>query len=128
MNLSYKVTQIGVHPSRDGKSNVIAQVMWHFVAERNGHTSVCIADTMLPIDGFTEFTPIEQVTKEQVLSWAIAAEGGQAFLDSLMTHHERALIDKEKRVGVQNYLGTLGFELDGQKNQFLVGEIPVEVL
>jgi hypothetical protein len=128
MKLSFKVTKIGVHPNKDGKSNVIAEIMWQYIAERNGQTSISIIETMLPINSLNNFTPIEKVTKEKVLEWVIAAEGGQAFLDSLIPHHELNLTYRERRAGVQTYVGPLGFELDAQKNQFLVGDMPVETL
>ncbi len=128
MILEYKLVRIGVQPQVNGKTNVVAHAQWLLAASRNGFSSTSFVDTLLPLGDLSSFTPIEQLTKQQILDWCIAAEGGQAFIDSLVEHHERILTAEERRAGVELYMGPLAFELDSHKNQNLTGEMPVEVL
>ena len=128
MILEYKLVRIGVQPQMQGQANVVAHAQWLLVASRNGFSSTSFVDTLLTLGNLSNFTPIEQLTKQQILDWCVAAEGGQAFIDSLAAHHEVILAAEERRAGVELYLGPLSFEMDVLKNQSLTGEIPVEVL
>lgn len=128
MILEYKLVRIGVKPQVNDRTNVVAHAQWLLVASRSGFSSTTFVDTLLPLGDLSNFTPIEQLTKQQILDWCIAAEGGQAFIDSLVEHHERILTTEERRAGVELYMGPLAFELDSHKNQNLTGEMPVEVL
>lgn len=128
MNIEYKLAGVKVHPSKDGKSNVVAAVSWQMVASRNGHQSISVGETYLPLGDLSNFTPIEQLQKDQLLKWAFDAEGGEQFIQMLLDHHERTLTYEERQVGVEPYLGPLAFELDNVKNQNMTGEIPVETL
>lgn len=128
MNLEYKLTRIGVRPQVGDKANVVAHAQWLLVATRNGFTSASFVDTLLPLGDLSNFTPVDQLTKQQILDWCVAAEGGQVFIDSLVDHHNRVITADERRSGVELYMGPLAFMLDEQKNQNLTGELPVEVL
>ena len=126
MNLEYKLTRIGVHPQVGDKANVVAHAQWLLVATRNGFTSTSFVDTLLPLGDLSNFTPVDQLTKQQNLDWCIAAEGGEVFIDSLVAHHNRSITADERRAGVEMYVGPLAFPLDA--NQNIAGSIPVEVL
>lgn len=128
MNITYKVTRIGVNSDVGGKKNVIANIAWQLVAERNGFTSISVVDTLIPIGDLSNFVPVEQVSKQQALDWAIAAEGGNSFIQMLTEHHERVLSAEEKRAAVELYLGPLAFELDAAKDQFITQDMPVSTL
>jgi hypothetical protein len=128
MILEYKLIRIGVQPQIGDKPNVVAHAQWLLTASRSGFSSISFVDTLLLLGDLANFTPIEQLTKQQILDWCVAAEGGQAFIDSLVEHHERIITSEERRAGVELYTGPLSFALDEQKNQNLTGEMPVEVL
>ena len=128
MNINFKLIRINIHPERNGRTNVVATVQWMLIATRNGHESSSFVDSIIPIGGLSEFTPIDQLTKEQILEWSIAAQGGQSFINMLMQHHEMVISEAEARAGVEIYLGPLAFELDVMKNQNFTGEIPVATL
>jgi hypothetical protein len=114
MNIQYKVVQIDTHPEKQGHQHVVSGVQWHMVATRNGFSSVALVYSILPIGDLSQFTPVEQLTKEQLLAWAIAAEGGQEWIDRMMAHHNVCLTSDEARAGTAQYTGPLAFELDTQ--------------
>lgn len=114
MNITRKVIQIDTHPEKEGHQHVVSGVRWLMAATRSGFESVAVVYSVLPIDDLSQFTPIEQITKEQLLEWAIASQGGQEWVDSMMAHHDRCLALDEARAGTVPYTGQLAFALDPQ--------------
>jgi hypothetical protein len=112
MNIEYKVVQIDTHPERQGHQHVVAGVQWLMVASRNGFSSAALVYSLLPIDDLSDFVPVEQLTKEQLIAWAMAAEGGQEWIDRTMAHHNACLTLDEARAGTAPYTGPLAFVLD----------------
>jgi hypothetical protein len=114
MNIQHKVVQIDTHPEKEGHQHVVSGVQWLMVATRSGFESVAVVHSILPIGDLSQFTPIEQLTKEQLIAWAIASQGGQEWVDSMMAHHDRCLAFDEARAGTVPYTGQLAFTLDTQ--------------
>lgn len=112
MNIQYKIVQVDTHPEKQGHQNVVSGVQWLMVASRNGFESVAVVYSILPIDDLSQFTPVENLTKEQLLAWALAAEGGQDWVDRMMAHHDVCLASDEARAGTAPYTGPLSFTLD----------------
>lgn len=91
MNYTINITSVRVFPQRGEYENVIAKVGWSIEFERDGFTSVGLGETAFDVDGIQSFTPFDQVTKEQLVSWVVEREGGQAFLNALAQVHGAAI-------------------------------------
>jgi hypothetical protein len=112
MNITHKLYQINVHTEYQGHPNVVTVVRWSILYSRDGFESLAFIDTVLPLGELSNFTPIEQLQKEQIIAWCIEAQGGQVFLDRLLEHHQMQIEEKKRRAGVVNYQGPLAFFLE----------------
>jgi len=95
MNQTFKITSVRVFPQLGENENVIAKVEWTVIFERNGFTSVGAGTTLFDVEGIQGFTPFDQVTKEQLVSWVIEREGGQVFIDALSVFHSSMIAIQE---------------------------------
>lgn len=125
MNTEYKLFGLGVHPEYAARSDVVAEVRWGIVSSRSGFSAQHFAQTLLPLGELSEFTPIDQLTKQQILDWAVAAEGGAPYLQHILDYQNLDLTAQERAAGVVAYTGTLAFQLDPLKNQHVTDGIQV---
>jgi hypothetical protein len=112
MNSSYKVYEISVRPEYDAHANVVTVIRWGVVYSSDGFESAAFIDTALALGELSNFTPIEQLQKEQIIAWCIAAQGGQPFLDRLSEYHGMQIEDQKRRANTAVYDGPLAFPLD----------------
>jgi hypothetical protein len=112
MNLAHKLYQISVHTEYQGYPNVVTVVRWGIIYSRDGFKSSAFIDTVLSLNELSNFTPIEQLQKEQIIAWCIEAQGGQGFLDRLAAYHAMQIEEQERRADTQVYTGHLVFPLD----------------
>jgi hypothetical protein len=126
MNIQYKVVQIDTHPEKHGHQHVVSGVQWLMIATRSGFESISVAHSILPVDDLSQFTPVEQLTKEQLIAWAVASQGGQDWMDRMMEHHDMCLSMDEARAGTVPYTGQLSFALDAypENNSLLADPQP----
>jgi hypothetical protein len=110
MNITYQLFNVGVVPNFLGHANVVRSVRWGVTWEESGVSSVASVETILPFDHAASFRPIESLNKDDVISWAIEAQGGQDFIDRLAQYHVPDLAHKVASVGVVDYDGH--FQLD----------------
>lgn len=82
--VSFFVNTIGVTPSVNGLTNAIKYVQWYAVYELDGEKSVVPGEAFLDDPAPENFLPIETVSDQQAIDWAIASHGGQPFLDEMM--------------------------------------------
>lgn len=122
MNITRKIYQLGVQPQIDPHTNVVAFVQWGLSFSRNGHESVAMVATYLPLNDLSNFIPVQQLTKDQIIDWCVAVEGGEQFINNLTHIHERQLDVMERRAGVAKFDGPLQFTFDGLAD----GRIPFE--
>jgi hypothetical protein len=102
---SFKLHQVQVFENKNGYPNVIGLVRWAIHFERESLVSVAGVETMLETNNIQNFTPIEQLTREQVLDMAYTAQGGAGFLATIQPYHEEDLDQQEQRVGLVPYTG-----------------------
>lgn len=70
---TWNITHIKCVPSYNGNQNIIYDVIWECIAECDGYKAKSYGSTPIPyVEG--AFTPYEQLTKEQVLSWIWATD------------------------------------------------------
>lgn len=113
MIITRKIYQLGVQPQIGEHTNVVAFVQWGLNFSRNGHESVAMVGTYLPLNDLSNFTLINNLTKDQIIDWCIAVEGGEQFINNLKQIHDRQLDVMERRAGVTKFDGILQFTLDG---------------
>ena len=90
---AFHITELRALPQVEGLADVIAVVAWQVVFARDGQQSFGGGETRLnPPDG-SNFTPITQVTEQQVIDWVVAKEGGDEFLQMLYGVHDPVLAD-----------------------------------
>lgn len=110
MNITYQLFDLGVVPNLLGNANVVRRVRWGITWEESGVSSAASVETILPFDQTASFRPIESLNKDDVISWAIEAQGGQGFIDGLAQYHTADLANKIASVGVVGYDGHFQFD------------------
>lgn len=113
MNITRKIYQLGVQPKIGEHANVVAFVQWGLCFSRNGHESVAMIATYLPLNDLSNFIPVQELTKDQIIDWCVSVEGGEHFINNLTHIHNRQLDVMERRAGVAQFDGTLQFTFDG---------------
>lgn len=73
MNISWDILKLEYIPNKNGLENVIANVNFRCTGEEtvNGvlYSSICETNATLEEPDVNNFTPLNEVTKEQVISW-----------------------------------------------------------
>jgi hypothetical protein len=101
-----KLHDVQVYKNKNGHSDVIGLVRWAVEFQRGGFVSYAVVETLLDTSNLNNFVPIAQVTREQVLSWALATQGGEEFVEQhLRPYHEAELEAQEHRSGLTVYTG-----------------------
>ena len=91
MTVDYNTNLIGVSciDSQDGLAEIVKRVVWEvsfFDTQHPDLQSVGTVETFLDTDGLASETYVAftNVTKGQIIAWALAEQGGNDFLDSLL--------------------------------------------
>lgn len=125
MNITRKLFEIGVKPQVGDLQNVVARVRWGLEFERGGFTSVAYIETLLDISDLSGFTPIDQLTKEQVIQWAYDAQNGDQIIADQTPHHDQVLTYEAMQASIVSYPA---FPTDAVPNTNAVPSIPQEIL
>jgi hypothetical protein len=83
----FKILSVKAEPQLHDKANVITYVFWAVQFDMDGHSNQAVVETLINFDPESVFIPAENLTKEQILSWALAAQGGDEFIERLEYHH-----------------------------------------
>lgn len=105
IEVSYEIIDLFVFPEKNGLTNVIGRVNLQTTFSRNGASIQGRIDCILDTDNLSEetFIPVNNITTEIVSNWAIAANGGEAFLEQLKQFNDELLTQKEKEIGLVRY-------------------------
>lgn len=112
MNIVYRVYKISVRAEFNSRHNVVSEVLWGVEFSEDNFKSLATVNTLLDLDDLSNFVPVEQLQKTQILDWCIAAHGGPQFLEQLALHHAEQINDQKRRVELEVYGGELSFSLD----------------
>ena len=93
----FKILSVKAEPQLYDKENVITFVFWAIQFEMDGYLNQAVIETNLHFDPESAFTPAQELTKEQILSWVISAQGGETFLEQLEYHHTSQLQSERAR-------------------------------
>ena len=94
ITVNFYVDKVGVLPSANVLPNVIKYVKWVAIYELDGNKSVVPGEAFLLDPNPEKFMPIETISDQQVIDWAIASHGGQPFLDELLSFQKMRLEQK----------------------------------
>lgn len=85
----FKILNVKAEPQLHDKENVVTYVIWAVHFEIDEYSNEAIMETRLRFDPDSKstFTPAQDITKEQILSWVIAEVGGDPFLKRLEENH-----------------------------------------
>jgi len=83
----FKILSVKAEPQLHDKENVITYVFWAVEFEMGNFSNQAVVETLINFDPESVFIPAENLTKEQILSWAIEKQGGDVFLEHLEHHH-----------------------------------------
>lgn len=98
-----KLHAVHVFENKDGHANVIGMVQWAVEFQQGDFVSRAGIETFLDVSDLSNFVPIEQVTREQVLAWAFAAQGGDSFIENIRPYHESDIEVQTRRSGMVVY-------------------------
>jgi len=88
---TFKIQRVQTLPQVNEHTNVVVRVHWTVEFLADGIQSLGAGDTVLDTTAIESFTPVDQITEQQMVDWVVAAEGGQAFLDSLGNFHAQQI-------------------------------------
>jgi hypothetical protein len=125
MNITRKLFEVGVKPQVGDFQNVVARVRWGLEFERGGFTSVAYIETMLDISDLSGFTPVDQLTKKQIIQWAYDAQDGDQIIADQTPHHDQVLAYESLQASIVEYKD---FPTDATPSRNTVPEIPQEIL
>ena len=100
MNIEFTIKKTYVFPQRGELTNVIGKVDWDVRVSEGLAESFGAGETLLDVDAITNFVPAQQVTDAQLIEWVKAAEGGEAFLQTLRQVHGPHLAWKQRQIGL----------------------------
>ena len=75
VDYQWNVVQMDAYPLRDELENVVFTVHWTLVGTEGDYTGSVYGSQSVNSDDIVEFTPYEDLTKEQVISWVKDAMG-----------------------------------------------------
>jgi hypothetical protein len=107
MNIIWKILKLECIPSQNGLDNIIVNVHFKYIGEKliNGITYSGSATEIIALDepDINNFTPLDNITKEQVISWAenkIDTFALNTYLNnSIESQLKQSLIDVELPFG-----------------------------
>jgi hypothetical protein len=103
MNITKQLTQVFVIPEHNGNQNVIRRVLWQLSFTADGVESSAGVETFLDVDNIQNFIPVNEVGDARLLEWALAAQGGDAFLAQIQPFHEEQLNYAKQCAGLETY-------------------------
>ena len=105
IEVSYEILDLFVFPEKNGLTNVVGKVNLKTTFSRNGVSTKGRMETILDTDNLSEetFISVDSLTVETVAAWAIAANGGEAFLDQLKEFNDELLTQRENEIGLVRY-------------------------
>ena len=67
--------RLDAYPQKDGFNDVVFVVYWRVTASDGEHEATVSGSQMVELDPEGDFTPYNQLTKDQVLSWVQSSMG-----------------------------------------------------
>lgn len=105
MNITRKLFGVAATPQSGQHSDVVTRVRWGLEFERGGFTSLAFIETFLSIADLSSFTPVEQLTKEQIIQWAFDAQNGDQIIAEQWNHHDSMISYAALQASVVEYQG-----------------------
>lgn len=100
---SLQIHEINVYPEYNGKQNVIRRVVVRVTFSKDGAESIGLIESVLSVIDLSNFVAIEELTDQQIIDWAIDAQGGEAMLSGLEAIHQEELDYRARYAGTVKY-------------------------
>lgn len=97
MNLEFFISRVRTIPAEGENANVVSVIDWFIELSNDIGKSIAGGKTVLDTSNITDFVPLSDVTKQMLVNWFVAAEGGRDFLDMLMVEHQ-AIISRNAAI------------------------------
>lgn len=75
------IEQLEAYPEKEGHTDVVFSIHWRVNANDGGYAATNYGSVAVTLDKTSVFTPYENLTKEQVVSWVKSALGAQQVVD-----------------------------------------------
>jgi hypothetical protein len=69
INYSFKITNIYCYPTYETFENFVFSILWDYVGTDGTYVSNILGSTDIPYNPNAEYTPYENLTEEEVISW-----------------------------------------------------------
>lgn len=69
ISYSFKVTNIYCYPTYQSLENLVFTVIWDFIGSDGTYSSNVLGSTEIPYDSNAEYTPYQNLTEQEVISW-----------------------------------------------------------
>lgn len=89
MEYSYKITNIYCYPTYESQENTVFNVLWIYSGTDGTYSSSTNGYTMIPFNPDIEYTPFDDLSEEQVISWV------EQNTDPALLSEMRAQIDAD---------------------------------
>lgn len=82
IELTWGVVQLETYPEKDGHENVVFTAHWNLTADDSeGHTAYVYGSIGVQTDPEADFTPYNELTKDQVIAWIKEGLGEKQVAD-----------------------------------------------
>lgn len=99
--VTLELVKFFVWPEKNGQQNVVGRVDWQITFLRNGAQSRGSAQTLLNVDDLSNFVDVNQLTEDQILTWAYNTQGAEVYLNFIYNEvHNSNLNFLEKQIGL----------------------------
>lgn len=95
ISVSFDVQKIKVVPEVEGNQNVIGKVSFTMTFSSEGYSMTMPGETLLRVFQLTDFKPIDQLTKEDIIQFVISENGGENWLERIKYNFAELLTEQK---------------------------------
>lgn len=69
INYIWEIEKLDVQPEKAGLQNIVCRIHWNLIASEDQYTANQNGVTDVCLDENSEFTPYEELSKQQIITW-----------------------------------------------------------
>lgn len=101
MQYSYTITNIYCYPLYENQENTVFNVLWIYSGTDGTYSSNVNGSTLIPFNSDIEYTPFDELTEEQVISW-VEQNIDPTLLSEMQAKIESAILEQSSPPPVIN--------------------------
>lgn len=101
MEYSFRITNLYCYPTYQSLDNVVFTIMWEYTGTDGTYSANVSGSTQIPYSEEVEYTPFENLTETQVMSW-IEQYTEPAALSDMQTQIEASVVQQSAPPAVIN--------------------------